>query len=155
MYTFLLKYDYCHSHVSVFTCHYERFFFCTGHCAKLWAIMKNSKVNKKASGKKWLIVVDDDTILRLVSLQGVNNLLVCRPVIFPSICLSVHQLSRPSIVNPIFNPFVCPCFCRFVFPYIPLFVRLPFFPFFFPSIYLRNYLLLFSTLVTFFFNFLF
>ena len=39
----------------------------TGHCAKLWAIMKNSKVNKKASGKKWLVVVDDDTILRSVS----------------------------------------------------------------------------------------
>ncbi|CAB4020202.1 beta-1,3-glucosyltransferase isoform X1, partial [Paramuricea clavata] len=35
----------------------------SGHCAKLWAIMKNSRVNKKASGKKWLVVVDDDTIL--------------------------------------------------------------------------------------------
>lgn len=35
-----------------------------GHCAKLWAIMKNSKVNQKASGKQWLVVVDDDTIMR-------------------------------------------------------------------------------------------
>ena len=41
-------------------------FSSTGHCAKLWAIMRNSKVNKKASGKKWLVVVDDDTILRSV-----------------------------------------------------------------------------------------
>ena len=47
----------------------------SGHCAKLWAIMKNSKVNKKASGKKWLIVVDDDTILRLASLFAVIGLL--------------------------------------------------------------------------------
>ena len=36
----------------------------TGHCAKLWAIMQNSRKNKKAVGKKWLIVADDDTILR-------------------------------------------------------------------------------------------
>ena len=142
MYTFLPEYDYCHSHISVFTCHYERFFFCAGHCAKLWAIMKNSKVNKKASGKKWLIVVDDDTILRLVGLYGVNKLLVRWPVIFPPISLSIHTLSRPLVVNPIFNPFVYPCFRRFVFPYIPLFVHLPFHFSFFPF-FLRNYLLLF------------
>ena len=65
-------------------------FFFTGHCAKLWAIMKNSKVNKKASGKKWLVVVDDDTILRSVdrsvslSIQSVGH----------CVCLSVCQVGR-------------------------------------------------------------
>lgn len=46
----------------------------TGHCAKLWAIMENSRKNKKAIGKKWLIVADDDTILSVPRLQ---RLLAC------------------------------------------------------------------------------
>ncbi len=84
--------------------------FFTGHCAKLWAIMKNSKVNKKASGKKWLVVVDDDSILRSVgrsvcpsiqfgvSFQSVAQC-VCLSVSVRSVglpvCLSVCLSVRP------------------------------------------------------------
>ncbi|XP_046840897.1 beta-1,3-glucosyltransferase-like isoform X2 [Xenia sp. Carnegie-2017] len=46
----------------------------SGHCDKLWAIMKNSQSNKKAEGMKWLVVVDDDSIM---SVSRLRRLLAC------------------------------------------------------------------------------
>ncbi|XP_028400737.1 beta-1,3-glucosyltransferase-like isoform X2 [Dendronephthya gigantea] len=46
----------------------------SGHCSKLWSIMRKSKVNKKGNGTKWLVVVDDDTIM---SVPRLRRLLAC------------------------------------------------------------------------------
>jgi hypothetical protein len=38
--------------------------FIPGHCAKLQAIIERSSKDKRFSEKPWLVVVDDDTIMR-------------------------------------------------------------------------------------------
>ena len=35
-----------------------------GHCAKTYAILANSLKAPHISGKKWLVIADDDTLLR-------------------------------------------------------------------------------------------
>ena len=37
-----------------------------GHCAKTYAILANSLKAPHISGKKWLVIADDDTLLRYV-----------------------------------------------------------------------------------------
>ena len=39
--------------------------FCiSGHCAKLQAIINKAATDPKAADKPWLVVLDDDTIMR-------------------------------------------------------------------------------------------
>ena len=37
-----------------------------GHCAKTYAILANAIKAPHISGKKWLVIADDDTLLRYV-----------------------------------------------------------------------------------------
>ena len=40
-----------------------------GHCAKLQAIINKSATDPRAADKLWLVVIDDDTIMRWFSME--------------------------------------------------------------------------------------
>ena len=45
-----------------------------GHCAKTYAIFANSLKAPHISGKKWLVIADDDTLLRYALILSLGML---------------------------------------------------------------------------------
>lgn len=59
----------------------------TGHCAKTFAILHRALEHPLISDTKWLVIADDDTILRYILLVHFNS------------CVCVHACMRATITR--------------------------------------------------------